>query len=128
MNDFIDRYKHSLSYVIKYECGKIIKFKTVTELLDVSIKTLQRWDAQGKIKVVRTPSGRRRIPESKVHRILGVENIKQIKISYLWSCFFKRTKQKGDLERQISFCSRKNGKITFFFYCNLFGCRFRFER
>ena len=65
--------------MIKCECGKIIKFKTVTELLDVSVKTLQRWDAQGKIQVVRTPSGRRRIPESEVHRILGVENIKQIK-------------------------------------------------
>ena len=40
--------------MIKCECGKIIKFKTVTELLDVSVKTLQRWDAQGKIQVVRT--------------------------------------------------------------------------
>ena len=55
---------------------KLLNLKTVTELLDVSVKTLQRWDAQGKIQVVRTPSGRRRIPESEVHRILGVENIK----------------------------------------------------
>ena len=99
--------------MIKCECGKIIKFKTVTELLDVSVKTLQRWDAQGKIQVVRTPSGRRRIPESEVHRILGVENIKQIKISYLWSCFFnEQNKRRFGTSNLLLF--KKNGKITFF--------------
>ncbi len=108
---------------------KLLNLKTVTELLDVSVKTLQRWDAQGKIQVVRTPSGRRRIPESEVHRILGVENIKtNKKLAIYGRVSSNEQKQKEIWNVKSPFCSRKNGKITFFFYCNLFGCRFRFER
>lgn len=94
---------------------KLLNLKTVTELLDVSIKTLQRWDAQGKIKVVRTPSGRRRIPESKVHRILGVENIKtNKKLAIYGRVSSNEQKQKGDLERQISFLFKKKWKNYIF--------------
>ncbi len=102
--------------MIKCECGKkLLNLKTVTELLDVSVKTLQRWDAQGKIQVVRTPSGRRRIPESEVHRILGVENIKtNKKLAIYGRVSSNEQKQKGDLERQISFLFKKKWKNYIF--------------
>jgi len=94
---------------------KLLNLKTVTELLDVSVKTLQRWDAQGKIQVVRTPSGRRRIPESEVHRILGVENIKtNKKLAIYGRVSSNEQKQKGDLERQISFLFKKKWKNYIF--------------
>ncbi|RLI99258.1 MAG: hypothetical protein DRP08_07375 [Candidatus Aenigmatarchaeota archaeon] len=41
-------------------------------LLGVHIKTIQRWDREGKIKCYRTAGGKRRIPESEIKRILGM--------------------------------------------------------
>lgn len=93
---------------------KLLNLKTVSELLDVSVKTLQRWDAQGKIKVVRTPNDRRRIPESEVHRILGSENIKiNKKLAIYGRVSSNEQKQKGDLERQIQFVQEKMEKLHF---------------
>lgn len=50
---------------------KLLTLKEVKELLGVCTKTIQRWDKEGKIKCVRTPGGRRRVPESEILRILG---------------------------------------------------------
>ncbi len=43
----------------------------VARKLGVHVKTLQRMDKEGRIRVVRTPGGRRRFPESEVHRLMG---------------------------------------------------------
>jgi putative resolvase len=40
--------------------------------LGFTTRTIQRWDKDGKIKVVRTLGGRR-IPESETKRILGLK-------------------------------------------------------
>ena len=37
----------------------ILKPKEMSELLGVSVKTLQRWDQEGKLTAYRNPSGRR---------------------------------------------------------------------
>jgi len=37
-------------------------------LLGVHTRTIQKWDKVGKIRAMRTPGGRRRIPESEIHR------------------------------------------------------------
>lgn len=37
----------------------ILKPKEMSELLGISIKTLQRWDQEGKLAAYRNPSGRR---------------------------------------------------------------------
>ena len=42
-------------------------------MLGVTTKTIQRWDKEGKIRVVRTVGGRRRIPESEIKRIFGLK-------------------------------------------------------
>lgn len=49
-----------------------------TKILGVSLKTLQRWDKAGEIKIVRTPGGRRRVPESELKRLLGERNQSQL--------------------------------------------------
>ena len=44
------------------------------EILGVSVRTIQRWDKAGKLRCVRTPGDRRRIPMSEVQRILDGEH------------------------------------------------------
>ena len=47
-------------------------------LLGLHPRTIQKWDKQGKIRVVRTPGGRRRIPESEIRRLQGEKGIRTI--------------------------------------------------
>ena len=50
---------------------KLLTLREAKEILRVCTKTIQRWDKEGKIKCIRTPGGRRRVPESEILRILG---------------------------------------------------------
>lgn len=77
---------------------KLYTLKQASEILGAHPKTIQRWDREGKIRVVRTPGGRRRIPESEIKRILGEipENGRTIGYARVSS-----NTQKDDLERQI---------------------------
>jgi putative resolvase len=51
---------------------RLYALKEAKKLLGVTTRTIQRWDKDGKIKVVRTLGGRR-IPESETKRILGLK-------------------------------------------------------
>jgi putative resolvase len=52
---------------------KLYTLKEAKKLLGVTTRTIQRWDKEGKIRVVRTLGGRRRMPESEIKRILGLK-------------------------------------------------------
>lgn len=75
--------------------------KEASRILGVSVRRLQIWDKQGKIRCVRTLGGRRRIPESELKRILGIREVnvsgKAVIYARVSSC---DQKQKRDLERQ----------------------------
>ena len=75
---------------------RLYTLKEAKKLLGVTTKTIQRWDKQGKIRVVRTIGGRRRIPESEIKRILGLKEERVI-VGYARA---SSTTQKDDLERQ----------------------------
>ena len=75
---------------------KLYTLKEVKKLLGVTTKTIQRWDKEGKIRVVRTIGGRRRIPESEIKRILGLKE-ERVVVGY---ARVSSTTQKDDLERQ----------------------------
>jgi len=75
---------------------KLYTLKEAKKLLGVTTRTIQRWDKQGKIKVVRTVGGRRRIPESEIKRILGLKE-ERVVVGY---ARVSSTTQKDDLERQ----------------------------
>lgn len=45
---------------------RLLTLKEAKKFLGVTTRTIQRWDKEGKIKVVRTIGERRRIPESEV--------------------------------------------------------------
>ena len=83
--------------------------------LGIHYVTLKRWIYSGKIRAVRTPTGRWMIPESEVERILGgkegVEEVRAIIYARVSS-----SDQKSDLERQIAhlaqYCSAKGYKVV----------------
>ena len=75
---------------------KLYTLKEAKKLLGVTTKTIQRWDREGKIRVVRTIGGRRRIPESEIKRILGVKE-ERVVVGY---ARVSSTTQKDDLEGQ----------------------------
>lgn len=49
---------------------KLLKVGEVARRLNVSRHTVLNWIKRGKIKAIRLPSGRYRIPESEVEKIL----------------------------------------------------------
>jgi putative resolvase len=75
---------------------RLYTLKEAKRLLGVTTKTIQRWDKEGKIRVVRTVGGRRRIPESEIKRILGLKE-ERVVVGY---ARVSSTTQKDDLERQ----------------------------
>ena len=75
---------------------KLYTLKEAKKLLGVTTRTIQRWDKDGKIRVVRTIGGRRRIPESEIKRILGLREGRVV-VGY---ARVSSTTQKDDLERQ----------------------------
>ena len=50
---------------------KLYRINDAADMLGVSVKTLQRLDQAGKTKILRTPNGQRRLPQSELNRLLG---------------------------------------------------------
>jgi putative resolvase len=75
----------------------LLRPKEAAKRLGISVKTIQRMDSAGTLKIIRTPAGRRRIPESEVHRLMG---LKEIRVPVLYARVSTYA-QKDELERQI---------------------------
>jgi len=75
---------------------KLYTLKEAKKLLGVTTRTIQRWDKDGKIRVVRTIGGPRRIPESEIKRILGLKEERAV-LGYVR---VSSSTKKDDLERQ----------------------------
>lgn len=75
---------------------KLYTLKEARKLLGVTTRTIQRWDKEGKIRIVRTIGGRRRVPESEIKRILGLKE-ERVAIGY---ARVSSSSQRDDLERQ----------------------------
>lgn len=75
----------------------LLRPKEASKRLGISVRTLQRMDKAGTLSVVRTPTNQRRIPESEVHRLMGLN---QIRVPILYGRVSSQG-QKDDLERQI---------------------------
>lgn len=90
------------------EKDKMYSPKEASKMLGVTVTTLQSWDKKGLIKVVRTVTDRRRIPQSEIDRLLGKKSLKvkssvPQKIAIYARVSSNEQKQKGDLQRQIDF-------------------------
>jgi putative resolvase len=53
---------------------KLYSLREACGFLGVSQSTIRRWEKAGKIRCVRTPGGQRRVPESEIQRIQGVND------------------------------------------------------
>jgi len=76
--------------------------KEASKLLGVTVRTIQRWDKEGKIRCVRTVGGKRRVPESEIKRILRIHEERKV-VGY---ARVSSHTQKDDLERQIELIRR----------------------
>lgn len=83
--------------------SNLITVKEAAELLGVSTKTIRRWEADGKIKAVRTLGGHRRFD---ITTLLGNKNDAVLTLAY---ARVSSKDQKEDLNRQImvleSYCA-----------------------
>ena len=90
-----------------------IKISAAAKELGVSIETLRRWEASGKIEVERTPNGHRRFDLGKLRR-LAPRKIKLETKSTLAYARVSSHDQKEDLVRQVgmleSFCAANGWK------------------
>ncbi len=87
---------------------KLYRIKEVAELLGVHPKTVQRWAREGKIRVVYTVGGRRRIPESELKRLLGektnrLDEIRETRVVLYARVSSYDQEKHGDLNRQRLF-------------------------
>jgi excisionase family DNA binding protein len=80
---------------------KLLTLQEACRRLGIHPNTLRKWDKQGKIRVVRTVGGRRRIPESEVERLMGFARPDVSRKAVIYARVSSHDqKQKGDLERQ----------------------------
>ena len=79
-------------------------------LLGLHPRTIQKWDKQGKIRVLRTPGGRRRIPESEIRRLQGEKGIRSVIGCAGVSSNAQKEDldtQKEDLKRQVEYLRQR---------------------
>ncbi|MCT4604937.1 MAG: IS607 family transposase [Marinisporobacter sp.] len=89
---------------------KVLKPKEVSEMLNVAVITLQRWDREGKLKAFRTPtSNRRYYTLEQINEFLGESNAQGKTVIY---ARVSSNKQKKELEHQVEFLKE---------YCNSRG-------
>jgi len=94
---------------------KLLKPREFCELIGISYRTFKRWVSEGRVHVVRTPTGRIRVPYPEVERILGLRpEVKEIR-----AVIYARVSsadQRSDLERQVEYltqyCSAKGYRVV----------------
>lgn len=82
---------------------RMYKPREASDLLGVTVKTIQNWDNDGKIVCQRTPTNKRLIPESEIKRIQGERDIRRTVLYARVSTH----EQKNDLKRQIQLLKNK---------------------
>ena len=80
----------------------ILKPKEMSELLGVSVKTLQRWDQEGKLTAYRNPSGRRYYTKEQYEDYMGIQKENKVGKTVVYARV-SNNGQKDDLENQVEF-------------------------
>jgi putative resolvase len=82
----------------------LILLKAAKSFLGVTTKTIQKWDKEGKIKIIRTIGGRRRVPLSEIERLQGIKSHNTQIIGY---ARVSSATQKDDLQTQVQFLTQR---------------------
>jgi len=85
---------------------RLYALKETCLLLGLNLRTILKWDKQGKIKTVRTIGDRRRIPKSKIRRLQGKKGLRSI----LGYARVSSAAQRIDLERQVEIIRQKGAQ------------------
>ena len=80
---------------------KILKPREVSAVLNVTVRTLQKWDREGKLKASRTPTNQRYYTQEQINEYLGKKN--RISDKIVIYCRVSSNGQKADLQSQIEF-------------------------
>lgn len=83
-----------------------VSISKAAEILGVSITTLRRWDAEGKLKAERTPAGHRRYDVRKLNQLLRRRNMANNAARY--TVLYARvtsSQQRPQLEQQVKLLS-----------------------
>ncbi|MCD6340597.1 MAG: IS607 family transposase [Desulfurococcales archaeon] len=95
--------------------GRLLKPREFCEIVGISYSTLKQWVREGRVKVLRTSTGRWRIPYSEVERVLGLKP-EEKEVRAVIYARVSSSDQKGDLERQIEYltqyCSAKGYRVV----------------
>lgn len=78
----------------------ILKPKQVAQKLNVTVKTLQKWDASGKLPAHRSPTNRRYYESEEIDAILGKDDPQRKTVAY---ARVSSRGQKDDLQDQVAF-------------------------
>jgi excisionase family DNA binding protein len=97
------------------EPERLLKPSEFCEIVGISYRTFKRWVSEGRIRVVRTPTGRIRVPYSEAVKILGGKPIEG-EIRAVIYARVSSSDQKSDLERQLQYltqyCSSKGYRVV----------------
>jgi len=95
-----------------------LKPREFCSLVGISYQTFKRWVREGRITVVRTPTGRIRVPYSVVESILK-EQTRIGEVKEVRAVIYARVSssdQRGDLERQVQYlaqyCTAKGYRVV----------------
>jgi len=92
---------------------KLLPPREACRRLGIHYVTLKRWIYSGKIRAVKTPTGRWMIPESEIERIIGGK-VEAKEVRAVIYARVSSSDQKSDLERQIEYLTK---------YCTAKGYR-----
>lgn len=81
---------------------KVLKPKDFAEMINVSVKTLQRWDNDGTLVAYRNPKNRRYYTMDQYNSIMGIQNENKLGKNIIYARVSNHS-QKDDLENQINF-------------------------
>ena len=97
------------------DAERLLKPRKFCEIVGISYSTLKQWVREGRVKVLRTSTGRWRIPYSEVERILGLKT-EEKEVRAIIYTRVSSSDQKSDLERQIhyltQYCSAKGYRVV----------------
>lgn len=81
---------------------QIYKPKDVAKLMGVTVKSVQRWDSEGRLIAKRTPQNRRYYTQDQIDEFLGYKQQKTTLKNIIYARVSSRN-QKDDLKNQIEF-------------------------
>jgi excisionase family DNA binding protein len=97
------------------ESERLLKPREFCGIVGISYRTFKRWASEGRMRVVRTPTGRIRVPYSEVVKILGGKpgggEVRAVIYARVSS-----SDQRSDLERQVQYltqyCSSRGYRVV----------------